>query len=116
MSLTWLTGKSDMGKNKMEKIYSIDGHLLDIEEYPGYNKTKYKHYPDKNSGYKIIPRLYERKEDCCGCYSCFSICAVDAIIMREDIEGFVYPLVDLSKCAGCLQCEKVCPMKVLREE
>ncbi len=100
----------------MEKMYSIDGYLLDIEEYPGYSKTKYKYYSDKDNVNKSIPRLYEKKEDCCGCYSCYSVCAVDAIIMNEDVEGFVYPSVDLSKCAGCLQCEKVCPMKGLRKE
>ena len=46
--------------------------------------------------------------DCCGCTACASICAHDAITMRPDGLGFLYPIVDKNKCADCGLCEKVC--------
>lgn len=36
--------------------------------------------------------------DCCGCTACASICAHDAITMKPDALGFLYPEVDRSKC------------------
>lgn len=46
--------------------------------------------------------------DCCGCTACASICAHDAIIMKPDALGFLYPEVDKEKCTDCGLCEKVC--------
>lgn len=46
--------------------------------------------------------------DCCGCTACASICAHDAITMKPDNLGFLYPEVDTSKCTDCGLCEKVC--------
>lgn len=51
------------------------------------------------------------KYDCCGCTACESVCGHDAIAMVADIEGFLYPKVDVSKCVGCGLCERVCPVK-----
>ena len=48
------------------------------------------------------------KSDCCGCTACASICAHDAITMKPDPLGFLYPVVDISKCVDCGLCEKVC--------
>lgn len=47
-------------------------------------------------------------KDCCGCTACASICAHDAIIMKPDALGFLYPEVDTSKCVECGLCDKVC--------
>lgn len=47
-------------------------------------------------------------KDCCGCTACASICAHDAITMKPDALGFLYPEADLSKCTNCGLCEKVC--------
>lgn len=55
--------------------------------------------------------LYVRKEDCCGCSACFAICPKKAITMEEDEHGFLYPVVDESKCIKCMLCEKVCYFK-----
>ena len=46
--------------------------------------------------------------DCCGCTACASICTHDAITMKPDKLGFLYPEVDESKCTDCGLCEKVC--------
>lgn len=46
--------------------------------------------------------------DCCGCTACASICAHDAITMKPDALGFLYPEVDKEKCVDCGLCEKVC--------
>lgn len=48
------------------------------------------------------------KADCCGCSACASICPTDAIEMKPDTLGFLFPVVDSLKCIGCGRCEKVC--------
>ena len=53
----------------------------------------------------------KKKEDCCGCTACYSVCPKKAITMQADEEGFQYPLVDSDKCVNCGLCEKVCPTK-----
>ena len=49
------------------------------------------------------------KDHCCGCSACAQECPNQCIIMKEDSEGFLYPVVDTNVCIGCLKCEKVCP-------
>ncbi len=51
-----------------------------------------------------------RKEECCGCTACASICPAKCIEMREDFEGFKYPVVDKHRCINCRKCEAVCPV------
>lgn len=46
--------------------------------------------------------------DCCGCTACASICNHDAITMKPDALGFLYPEVDKGKCVDCGLCDKVC--------
>ena len=50
----------------------------------------------------------QKPSDCCGCSACASICNYDAITMQPDALGFLYPVVDESKCTNCGLCEKVC--------
>ena len=52
----------------------------------------------------------ENKEKCCGCTACYSICPKQCIVMKVDIEGFMYPSVDETKCIDCGMCEKICPI------
>ena len=54
--------------------------------------------------------VLQRKEDCCGCHACETVCPTQCITMREDSEGFLYPETDVSKCIDCHLCEKVCPV------
>ena len=49
------------------------------------------------------------KSKCCGCCACVDICVHKAITLKEDIEGFWYPVVDKDKCTDCGLCEKACP-------
>ena len=51
-----------------------------------------------------------QKENCCGCHACVQRCPQQCISMHEDIEGFLYPQVDQSKCINCNLCNKVCPV------
>jgi formate hydrogenlyase subunit 6/NADH:ubiquinone oxidoreductase subunit I len=60
---------------------------------------------------KNIPTLWERKEDCCGCSACYSVCPTGSITMEPDEEGFLYPHIDEGKCVGCRQCIQVCAFK-----
>ncbi|MDY4079524.1 MAG: Coenzyme F420 hydrogenase/dehydrogenase, beta subunit C-terminal domain [Clostridium sp.] len=50
------------------------------------------------------------KEECCGCYTCVSICPKNCISMKIDEEGFWYPEVNKDICIQCGLCEKKCPV------
>jgi len=57
------------------------------------------------------------KQICTGCAACYSICVPWACIsMKEDAEGFLYPVVDEKKCTQCKQCERICPAIVQGKE
>lgn len=49
-----------------------------------------------------------QKDECCGCTACMSCCPTKAIEMQPDYEGFLYPIVDDSKCIDCGKCFKIC--------
>ena len=54
---------------------------------------------------KIIPF-----ESCTGCRACEQICPKNAITMKENEEGFLYPSIDKDKCINCGLCKKTCPI------
>ena len=56
------------------------------------------------------------KSECCGCTACVSVCPTKCISMKEDNEGFLYPMIDSSSCIQCGLCEKVCPILNAKEE
>ena len=45
---------------------------------------------------------------CCGCTACASICTHNAITMRPDVLGFLYPVVDIEQCVNCGLCDDIC--------
>ena len=49
-------------------------------------------------------------KNCTGCRACEQQCSRNAIAMRADFEGFLYPKIDTEKCNNCGLCEKTCPM------
>ncbi|MDO5346810.1 MAG: Coenzyme F420 hydrogenase/dehydrogenase, beta subunit C-terminal domain, partial [Lachnospiraceae bacterium] len=56
-----------------------------------------------------VPVLYKTAEECCGCTACQASCPKQAIEMKEDREGFLYPWIDDDKCVGCCRCVSICP-------
>lgn len=52
----------------------------------------------------------ETVSNCSGCHACFSSCSKEAITMKPNNEGFLYPVIDKEKCVDCGVCEKVCPV------
>lgn len=63
-----------------------------------------------------LPVLFENKENCCGCTACYSICPKNAIVMKYDEEGFLYPIIDAVKCVCCKMCLSVCAFKLNQTE
>lgn len=52
--------------------------------------------------------LVTDKGKCCGCGACAASCSKDAIRLKEDKNGFLYPYIDKEKCIGCGLCKSVC--------
>lgn len=57
----------------------------------------------------MINTLIKTKSECCGCGACSVACPVGCITMQQDNEGFLYPVVDESKCIKCKKCVSACP-------
>lgn len=53
-------------------------------------------------------KLAER-DLCSGCAACSIVCPRCAIEMAPDVEGFRYPILNVSKCIDCGLCNRVCP-------
>lgn len=54
-------------------------------------------------------QILENPQKCCGCGACFDACPVNAISMQE-INGFMYPVINDSKCINCGKCKQICPI------
>ena len=52
---------------------------------------------------------FDFDKDCCGCTACANSCNHGAISMQTNQEGFIMPVVDVSKCVDCGLCDKACP-------
>ncbi len=47
---------------------------------------------------------------CSGCSACKNSCPQNAIIMQENSEGFLNPVIDKEKCNNCGLCDRICPV------
>ncbi|MBQ7761472.1 MAG: polysaccharide pyruvyl transferase family protein [Clostridia bacterium] len=47
---------------------------------------------------------------CTGCGACANKCPVNAIEMKENEQGFLYPTIDNERCVDCGACFKMCPV------
>lgn len=54
------------------------------------------------------------KNKCTGCFACYNICPKNAITMREDEFGYIYPHINKEKCINCNLCKKICPSLQLK--
>lgn len=52
--------------------------------------------------------LFKNKNKCCACGACKNACPKQAITMKEDEYGFIYPVINESICIKCGKCKKVC--------
>lgn len=51
----------------------------------------------------------KQKTECSGCTACSKVCPTQAITMKPDELGFVYPVIDEAKCINCGKCFSICP-------
>lgn len=52
---------------------------------------------------------FDFSKNCYGCSACKNVCSTNAIKMVGNVEGFLVPTVDKTKCVDCKMCDKVCP-------
>lgn len=57
-----------------------------------------------------MEKVYLNKENCSGCSACYNACPTNAINMKPDEEGFLYPVIDQSLCVDCHKCVNICPL------
>lgn len=48
------------------------------------------------------------ESDCFGCGACASGCTTHAIAMEPDKKGFLYPVIEASRCIDCGKCDHIC--------
>lgn len=59
--------------------------------------------------YQDVEQWNEKdKYHCTGCGGCQYVCPVQAIKMKKDEEGFVYPIINPQKCIHCRKCVSYC--------
>lgn len=58
---------------------------------------------------KDIRLCFSPPDNCCGCFACVNICTLNAVSMKENKEGFLYPQINQELCKHCGLCETVCP-------
>lgn len=54
-------------------------------------------------------KILDNMDICYGCAACANACRLDAITMEKASDGFLYPVINESKCVNCNACKSVCP-------
>lgn len=52
--------------------------------------------------------MLAEKNICTGCGACAASCPLNCIEMLSEREGFLYPVIDASRCVKCNKCKTVC--------
>ena len=58
----------------------------------------------------------KNKIECNGCTACAYVCPKNCISMKEDKEGFLYPVIDETNCVHCNKCLTICSNTYKQEE
>lgn len=53
-------------------------------------------------------KIYADKSMCCGCGTCSVVCPTNAITMKEDEYGFIFPSIEENICIKCGKCVRAC--------
>lgn len=56
--------------------------------------------------------MIKPNKSCTACGACVQKCPKSCIIMKEDINGFLFPYVNTSNCIECRLCNKVCHLNI----
>ena len=54
-------------------------------------------------------KILDNMDLCYGCAACANKCSFGAITMKSADDGFLYPVIDETKCVNCNACKSVCP-------
>ncbi|MBQ6366377.1 MAG: polysaccharide pyruvyl transferase family protein [Oscillospiraceae bacterium] len=108
-----VNGKLQLAREKsLSYLRTVTANGIPFEELSkGSLKEHEKPLQKDRSIRNNIPNLVEQRVMCCGCAACMNICRQNAIVMREDEEGFLYPHIDPDLCIRCYLCLKVCVFK-----
>lgn len=63
-----------------------------------------------------MDKVYKINKDCCGCGICMDACPKDAISMKCDEKGFIYPAINHDICIDCGSCKRACSFSKRKSE